>query len=304
MIYVVTGHLGSGKTLLAVHLVHEYLKSGRRVASNVTLQLDKLCEPSNRQTAIRLPHIPNEAHLEALGLGYEGPYNEDKFGVVLLDEAGKWLNARDWNDKERRGLFAWLTHARKRGWDVILIVQDYEALDAQIRRSITEVYVQCLRLDRVKVPFLPVRLPRIHRGKGLYGGPQGEKFKTWTARGNDYFAAYDTRESIKAAEIWTDDGKVIDARGSYSMLSAWHLRGRYLPQRAPLGEVAAAVAGHAVLVVLWALLLTWAALRHGPSSARKRRPASGLLSGMSAEVRRALPKLSPSPYDKAPELGG
>lgn len=168
MIYVVTGHLGAGKTLMAVTMaVEEYIDKGRRVASNMVLHLDKACYKDNRTTAIKLPGIPTVEHLDALGTGYDmsQPYDESKFGLILLDEAGTWLNSRDWADKDRRGLFRWITHARKLGWDVALIVQDYEALDAQIRRSVTEVYIGCRRADRIKIPYLPIRLPKMRIGR-------------------------------------------------------------------------------------------------------------------------------------------
>lgn len=291
MIYVITGHLGSGKSLLAVRLAHDYLKAGRKVASNITLNLDKLLEPTSKAAATKLPYVPNEGHLEALGHGYDGKYDESKFGLVLLDEAGKWLNSRDWADKERRGLFAWLTHARKKGWDVALIVQDYEALDAQIRRSITEVYIYCVRLDRIKVPYLPIRLPRIHRGKGLYGGPQGEKYKTWTAQGDDYFAAYDTRESVRSEELYDDAGKPVDARGLSSMLPAWHLRGRYLPPRPSLAEYGVWLAKWLLLVMLLPLFLI--------GLPRSGRPIKGMGTAWRADLLELFPKTRPTPYDAA-----
>lgn len=236
MIFIISGHLGSGKSLLAVRMAHEYLQTGRRVASNITLHLDALMRPSDRTTATKLPYIPTPAHLEALGRGYEGPYDEDRHGLVVLDEAGSWLNARDWNDKDRRGLFSWLTHARKYGWDVALIIQDIESLDAQIRRSILEVWVNCKRSDRIKLPYLPIKLPKYHIGTGRYGCKEDSPvFKRWIAKGDDYHAAYDTREAVKAEVMWTDSGP-IDARAPYSMLSAWHLLGRYLPPRPTLAS--------------------------------------------------------------------
>lgn len=233
MIYIITGHLGAGKTLLAVSMaIERYLRQGKRVASNMTLNLDASMPAASRATAVKLPFIPKQEHLDALGKGYDDSqgYDESKFGLVLLDEAGSWLNSRDWSDKDRRGLFTWLTHARKYGWDVALIVQDFEALDAQVRRSICETFVKCSRLDRVKVPVLGISLPRIHVATAYYGGPTGIKSDRWYTRGTDVFKWYATTEAVKPEVIWTDEGPV-DVRAVSTMLSAWHLRGRYLAPR-------------------------------------------------------------------------
>ena len=232
MIYVITGHLGSGKSLLSVELAFQYLRAGKRVASNITLNCEHALPARSRAAPIKLPYVPTAAHLDSIGKGYEGDYNEDRFGLVLLDEAGSWLNARDWNDKDRRGLFTWVTHARKHGWDVALIVQDFEALDAQIRRSVTELHLKCSRLDRIKVPFLPIRFPRVHVATARYGGPSGPMVQRWYTRGTELFKAYDTREAVRPEVLWTEAGPV-DIRAVSSLLSAWHVRGRYMgPPRA------------------------------------------------------------------------
>ncbi len=44
--------------------------------------------------------------------------------LVVLDECGTWLNTREWQDKSRQNLIDWMLHSRKKGWDIILIVQD------------------------------------------------------------------------------------------------------------------------------------------------------------------------------------
>lgn len=254
MILMITGHLGSGKTLLSVALAQTYLQEGRRVATNLHLFPEHLVKPTDRQIIMKLPGVPTKEHLDQIGRGYEGKYDEAKFGLLLLDEAGSWLNSRDWSDKSRRGLFTWITHARKLGWDVALIVQDWESLDAQIRRSVCEVYVSCSRLDRIKVPFLPLKLPRIHMATARYQGPQGPKIRRWFTRGTDLFKGYDTRESIKEDVIWTEAGPV-DGRANVSLLSAWHLRGRYLAPQLSLAELLGVVGGMLFLSTVGALLL-------------------------------------------------
>lgn len=245
-IYIVTGHLGSGKTLCAVGMAREYLAQGKRIASNITLNLDKLCPEYSKLTTTKLPGFPRASDLEAIGRGdIKGDwkdwgmntvkadgnqYDESKFGLVILDEAGSWLNSQDWKDPDRRGLFRWLTHARKFGWDVALIVQDWESLDAQTRRSITEVVISCARLDRLKV--LGMGMPKVHLATHRYKAPNGPSIKRSFYKAQELYGAYDTREAIRKDEDFTENGPV-DTRAVFSQLSAWHLKGRYMPQNPP-----------------------------------------------------------------------
>lgn len=133
-------------------------------------------------------------------------------------------------------------------------MQDFEALDAQIRKSVTEVHVRCSRLDRVKMPYLPLRLPKIHRATARYGGPTGPVYKRWHTWGADLYGAYDTREAVKPELLWSEAGPV-DMRCNATMLSAWHLRGRYLPKPLTLGDRVFLFGSIALLVILGAVLL-------------------------------------------------
>lgn len=233
-VYILTGHLGAGKTLYAVKRAGDYMESGKRVASNITFNLDKLCQHSNKTSYTKLPLIPRGADLHALGRAYEGDYDERKNGLVILDESGTWLNSHDWKDKDRRELFRWVTHARKLGWDVILIIQDYHSLDRQIRDSVSEVVIKTLHVNRL-VPLFGNMLPKIYMAVGRYYSPNGPVIFRHYMRGTRYYNCYDTRQAVLMETSITDDGEVIDARGSATMLSAWHLLGRYrIPS--PKGE--------------------------------------------------------------------
>lgn len=228
--YCLTGHKGAGKTLIAVGMAQKYLRRGRRVAANITLRPEHLVKAQDRSVIFKLPGFPRHEDLQLLGRGYEGPYDESKFGLVILDEAGSWLNSHDWKDPDRRGLFHWLTHARKLGWDVVLIIQDWESLDGQTRRSITELYTGCSRLDRIK--FLGIGLPKIHLATHRYKGPSGIITGRDFYTGNSLYSGYDTTESVIKDLNYTDVGP-IDARGCYTLLSAWHLKGRYMTAPEP-----------------------------------------------------------------------
>ena len=276
MIYIVTGHLGSGKSLVTVDMaMNRYLRQGRRVASNITLLPENALPAQSKSHYIKIPYIPRADHLESLGKGYEGDYDEQKFGLVILDEAGSWLNSRDWADKDRRGLFTWITHARKHGWDVALIVQDWESLDAQIRKSVCEIFVKCSRLDRVKIPYLPLKAPKIHRATARYGGPDGPLYERWHTRGTQVHSWYDTREAVRPEITYTEAGQV-DARAVWSGLSPYHLVGRY--QGVPLPWTAARVLTVVTHALLTGIGKVAAAVLAAPAPPPVGRPPSKLVS--------------------------
>lgn len=245
-VYIITGKLGSGKSIAAVGKIREYLQQGRRVATNLDLYLEQLLPAKSKQTVVRIPDKPRLQDLENLGTGSGLPvddYDESKFGLLVLDELGSWFNARTWNDKSRQELIDWFIHARKYHWDILLLVQDVENIDKQLRNSLCEHLVVCRRLDRVGIPFISfiiktftgvrVTLPKIHVASVYYGeNRQALRVDRWLYRGSDLYKAYRTGQVFSFDEKWIH-GQMVDMRASYSMLSAWHLKGRYLP---PMGQ--------------------------------------------------------------------
>jgi hypothetical protein len=226
---IVHGHRGAGKTLFAIDLVRQYLERGCPIASNMTINLDHLMGARSKVTYTKLPGIPKAQHFIDLGAAYQGDYDESKHGLCLIDECGTFLNAREWNDPDRKAAFSWITQSRKVGWDLVMMIQDFESLDAQMRRSLADEVVSSMCLNRIKIPFLPIRGPRLHMYVGHYKGQSGAvTFKKYI-RGTDLYKAYDTKQLVKVDEVITPDGEIIDMRGPSSGLSAWHLVGRYLP---------------------------------------------------------------------------
>lgn len=228
-VYVVTGKLGGGKSLICVGKIRDKLLAGRPVVTNLDLKLHKLLPASDRSArVIRLPDQPSADDLHAIGYGNRG-YDESRNGLLVLDECGTWFNARSWNDKSRKGVNDWFLHARKLGWDVMLIVQDIEILDSQARRAIAEHTVFCKRLDRIHLPGIgalykllvgePLRLPRVHVGKVIYGTSESTDplSDRWVYRGTDLFSAYDTKQ------IFLDEYP----HAIHSVLPGWHTNGRY-----------------------------------------------------------------------------
>src|SRR5690349_12155518 len=96
--YIVTGQLGSGKSLIAVARAAMYLKEGRRVATNIDLYPQYWPERLDFFPVTRLPDHPRIEHFEAIGRGHEeGEHAPGRNGLLILDELAMWMNAREWS---------------------------------------------------------------------------------------------------------------------------------------------------------------------------------------------------------------
>ncbi|WP_375199115.1 zonular occludens toxin domain-containing protein [Cupriavidus metallidurans] len=233
-IYMITGRLGSGKSLCAVGRIRDAVIEGRRVATNLDLNLDKLLNRDARQSrVIRLPDKPSVSHLDCIGRGNES-YDETKNGIIVLDELAALLNARNWQDSKQQALITWLIHSRKKGWDVYFICQHESQADRQVRDALVEYLVTCRRLDRLGIPFVSrlvetvslgkfkPRLPRLHMAIVKYGTDYNSVVaERWFYRANDLFDAYDTRQ------VFEDR----DDQAPFSYLPPWYTVGRLGPQK-------------------------------------------------------------------------
>lgn len=227
-VYFVTGKLGSGKTLFTIDVIQQALGQGRRVATNLDLNLEHMLGPTSSTSATRLPDKPRLCDLEALGTGYpsEEPYNESRFGVMVLDELSMWMNTRTFQDKERLGVLQWFLHARKLRWDLYFIVQHIEAIDKQLRESMCEHLVVCSRADRIKV-MRAFKLPQVHLARVYYGDNETAPLVDRIFyRSKELYGAYQTEQ------VFTDDlewlnGRPVDMRAMYSVVPPMLTTGRY-----------------------------------------------------------------------------
>jgi Zonular occludens toxin (Zot) len=227
-VYIFTGKLGGGKTLCSVGRIKEKLQAGCIVATNLNLNLNAMFPANSRQVRVmRIPDKPKIDDMYALGCGND-TYDENQNGLIVLDECGTWFNSRNWNDKERKPVNDWFLHARKLGWDLILIIQDIKLLDSQARDALAEHTVFCKRLDRITIPYLGflfktitgkrIAGPRIHVARCVYGTAMTDLVADrWIYKGNDLFKCYDTKQ------LFLDDYP----HRIHSLLTPWHLKGRY-----------------------------------------------------------------------------
>jgi len=226
-VYIVTGKLGNGKTLVTVGRIRDAIRAGCKIATNLDIDLKAMFHKQAKNiNLMRIPDKPNIDDLNAIGKGYDGAeYDESKFGILVLDECGTWFNSRNWQDKTRGEVNNWFLHARKLGWHVYIIIQDIGMLDSQARDAIGELLVTCKRLDKIRVPGIGglikmitgwnPTMPRIHRAKVTYA--DGLVSDVWVYRGNDLFKAYDTRQSFIQNY----------PHGTHSVLTPWHTHGRF-----------------------------------------------------------------------------
>jgi hypothetical protein len=239
-VWCVTGKLGAGKTLVAVSRIKKYLQEGRRVATNLDLQLENFGSPFSKSPQVyRLPDIPTLESFKAIGKGYDGQLkSDDSNGLVVLDECALWLNSRSWNDKARKPLIDYFVHLRKLRWDLIIIIQDESALDSQFRALYCEHTVFCSRADRFSIPIIGwflnrmnggmISLPKVHIGTVMYNAGHGQtKVDTWIYRGTDLYNCYDTEQGFQR----DNTGQAI-----YQYLTPWHIKGRYIDKLKYLKE--------------------------------------------------------------------
>ena len=184
MIYLLTGQPGTGKSTVAVQLaIERYASNGRRVVANFPIDFSPICSKADsalsRASVSVIADRPARADLDAIGLGGE---TEEQAGLLIIDEAGIWLNARTWAGNDREGIIDWLTQSRKRYWDVVLIAQSPGMLDKQVREAVCEGVARIRRTDRVRIAGM--RMPRVHVAVVRYGldvnAPQLER---WVYRG-------------------------------------------------------------------------------------------------------------------------
>lgn len=162
---------------------------------------------------MRIPDKPTALDLDAIGHGNPDSYDEDRNGILILDELGTWLNSRSFQDKGRAPLLDWLIHARKLGWDVYLIVQDATMIDRQVREALIEYSCKCMRADKMRIPIIGGLLrelakafgrkggylPRFHMVVARLGSGQNTVVaERWTYRGDWLHKAYDTRQVFQA----------------------------------------------------------------------------------------------------------
>lgn len=236
------GVRGSGKSKIAVAEIQTYLKQNKRVATNLDINL-ALIAPGTKSEFVRLPDIPRSVDFESLGKAYpeldpDNPdtYDENKFGLIVVDELLVSFNSRSWNDPDRLKLVSWMVQSRKFGWRLWLICQDVDAVDKQLRETLLQEIWACRSgknffsspvlgklLNLFINPIIKLTAPLGFHICNVYTGKRKDKIHLAQTF---FFKRYDLHPYYKTAQTFLPDnhintqGKVIDMRASYCPLPA------------------------------------------------------------------------------------
>jgi hypothetical protein len=169
---MVSGPPGNGKSFYGVRAATLALEEGKYVAGNLELVPDWPARCARRSPVywvrpfLRRRFLKRGRHRyhfsedlsELCSIRLKG--KKEGRGLMILDEAHNWMNARSWSESDRQEIVRFFSQHRKLGWDVLLIAQHPEMIDKQVRNLVEyNVGIRNLRKARVAgIPISPVNL--------------------------------------------------------------------------------------------------------------------------------------------------
>lgn len=202
MIKAFVGLPGSGKSYYSVLTLLNALKikgrdgiKGRRVYTNIEGMGDDLereciklfCDLDDYELDHRLIFMADKDMVRVQDV--VKPHS-----VIIIDEVHKLFNCRDWNSTTNNDFCNWASTHRHLGIDIILITQDIQKVDKQLRSLITySHYFQ--KIDFVGRAVKNRFIEHIYMGDDATGKPLASKHRTYNP---DVFKCY---KSYVASDI-------------------------------------------------------------------------------------------------------
>lgn len=159
-VWGIVGNLGGGKTLSAVQIAVQAIKSGYFVATNIELRMDRVAEYCGGDWCRGLYQRIDIASDDPMGWPCGDPRGSggSRRVLVILDEVAEWFDQFSGTSKEVRRFLSWLRHSSKRSQDVFLVVQRREYLAKSLRILVAR-WIWVDDLATYRVPRLRLRIP-------------------------------------------------------------------------------------------------------------------------------------------------
>ncbi|MGD9686357.1 MAG: zonular occludens toxin domain-containing protein [Desulfobacter sp.] len=120
-----------------------------------------------------------------------------KGALIIIDEAHKHFNSRDWQNVQNRKLADWASTHRHDGYDVIFITQDIEKVDKQVR-TLTEWTYFYRKVNFLGGAVQKKYLCYSYSGDDHRGTPIAKNVRTYNPR---IFGAYKSYSTADAKEV-------------------------------------------------------------------------------------------------------
>ena len=233
MISLVTGKIGSGKTLYCVGMIVKHLSKGLTVYTNIPLNFEEIAKYVRKNSR----RIIVEEQLQYVDLVNSAEWHKViKWGspghpvLVLWDEIHLFFNARDWAKTQslHRDMLSFLSQSRKTDTDVVFIAQVASTLEKQFRVQCEWEYY-CRKIKDIPVPLfgtLPINRMLLVQKDCESDKPISRSMVMYDRR---LFPCYDTRSFL-------------DAQMREAALTAERIPPRKL-QRVPLVDKVSLIAG-------------------------------------------------------------
>lgn len=177
----IVGHMSSGKSYFAVEQMLKFLYFGHPVASNIRLNCKAVTEYLGipcidwKRLYFFICDNPSYYH-EIQTSDYESyptgsprgssDYN-DRLAYIVLDEVSSIFDSMiHASDSSVQKVATWARHSRKRGQELLLIMQFSSELHKRLRKHITE-YISCNNSNNLRIPLLGTGLPWFLRGMSV-----------------------------------------------------------------------------------------------------------------------------------------
>ncbi|MBI4690418.1 MAG: hypothetical protein HY754_09165 [Nitrospirae bacterium] len=143
MIICYEGTPGSGKTYDAVKKILDNLRMGRKIYTNI----DGMGDSAKKEYIARLTGLDDIT----MQLNFFWWDRQDdrwlKFwdhvevgSLIILDEAQNYFSNREWQAEKNKAFCKWASTHRHYGFDVVLITQNIERIDAAVRALVEWTY--------------------------------------------------------------------------------------------------------------------------------------------------------------------